>query len=186
MLTKEAFNKELAKVTFLWNRKDFDGALNVLSEILIKGDVYMRSQALLFSGMVKQDQGFLEDSRKSWLDAIPLTNDGTFTLYLLQHNLGDSYRREGLPEKAMSWYRSAIRTCVAGDEFACDQTLTSFLFLSGDQIPEDDEAAVANAVEKSWRVLELPGDPDLTDLRKAVTQLNEGFQNLLAETERDM
>ena len=182
MLTKETFNKKLEEITFLWNRKDFDGALGVVDDIVLNGDPKMQAQGQFFGGMILKDKGLPENARQFWLDAIPKATNQSYILYLLQYNIGFSFQDEGLTEKAAFWYRSALQTCVTGDEFSGDQALTSLLLLLGGQIPKDDEALVIDAIEKSWRVLELPGMSDLTDIPNAIAKLNEGFSNLLAKT----
>jgi tetratricopeptide (TPR) repeat protein len=183
MLGKKDFNKLLGKMTALWHRRDFDNAKEILQRIILHGDVDMQSQALLYRGMIKQDEGLLADARQDWLDAKSLANEGTFTLYLIQHNLGASYQRENLDEDAISWYRLALQTCIEANDFSCDQTLSSFLSVSHGDIPKDDEMRVIAAVETSWRVLGLPGLPNLTSLPFAINSLDEGFKRLLAETE---
>ncbi len=182
MMVKEEFNESLKTLTLLWQRKDFDGALGIVEKIIRLGSPEMGAEALLFGGMIRQDQGLFDDARRMWIAALEHASERKFLLYMLQHKIGDSYQIEGSIEKALFWYRAAIQTCVTGNEFSCDQTLTALLSILKNQIPRDDEEQIALAIEKSWRVLELPGTPDLTDLPNAVTKLNEGFLKLMIET----
>ena len=145
----------------------------------------MRTEALLFGGMIKQDQGFLEDARRSWFEGLEQANGGTFLLYQLQHNIGASYEKEGEIENALHWYRSAVQTCAIGDDFSCDQTLTSLLSLLGGQIPQDDEAQIIVALEKSWKILELAETPNRDDLPEAINKLTEQFSKLVSEIMED-
>ena len=182
MLENNRSNKKLQEVIRLWSRKDLMGAAEIIEEILLEGSPKVRAEALLFYGMVNQDQGLSEDARALWVDGLAQAGEGTFLKYLLQYNIGSSYQREGKFKNSLSWYRAAIQTCVSGDEFSCDQTLTSLLSLFEGEIPAKEKPQVTKAVEKSWNVLELPGSPDLTDLSLSIRMLNEGFSKLLADT----
>jgi len=182
MLTKEEFNKGLEKITLLWAQRNFELAFEQVEIILRDGTEVMRAEAKFFAGLMKQDQGLIAHARENWLDALPLAEEGTFLLYLLEHNIGASYEQEGSDDEALVWYRSALRTCAQGDRFSDDQTLTAFLALNKGEIPTKDEDVVAIGVKKSWETLGLQGNPDLSDLPGAISKLAKGYAELEVET----
>jgi hypothetical protein len=88
-----------------------------------------------------------------------------------ERSLGEACEKLGAPGAALEWYRTALKTCAEGDEFSGGHALKVFLALAGQQLLPDDEATASSVAVKSWRVLELPGSPDLKDLGKTAEAL---------------
>lgn len=181
MISEEEFDEIFAKITLMWNRREFAEALSKLEEVCQHATPEKKAQCLLYSGMIQQDQGLLEGARRAWLEAIPLSDEGTYLRCSLQNNIGKSLESEGRSEDAITWYRAAVQTCANGDEFAANNALNALIELNGGRVSKEDESAVAAALKKSWRVLELPGTPNLSNLPEAVKQLSEGFSNRFNE-----
>jgi hypothetical protein len=148
--------------------------------VLREGSAEIKGQCLLFRGMIKDDQGEL-DAKQDWLNALAYARAGTFLRHNLESNIGKVCETLGLREEAASWYRAALNTCSRGNEFSGHPALTALLKLSGGQISAEDKAMFRSVSEKSWRVLQLLGTPDLNDLVGTVSKLAEGFQKSVEE-----
>ena len=172
-------NIRLQRVTYNWAQRNITEALNDVSTLIAKGSPETKLSARLLSGMIKADMGDFNGARHDWLPALRLSAEGSFTKYLLQHNIGEAYEKEGRLNDATVWYRKALRTCAAGDEFSADRTLLMLKSLNKGKILEKDRAIVATAIDKSWRVLQLPGLPDPDNLSKAITQLTQGLGKIV-------
>lgn len=66
-----------------------------------------------------------------------------------------------------------------GDEFAGSKQLGAYLALNNGRILEGDKTMIIAAVKKSWRVLELPGEPNIAKLPDAITKLGQGISEKL-------
>lgn len=177
MLNEIEFNRVIGEIIFAWAHRDFIGALAKIDAVIDEITPEMKAHCLLFSGNIKDDQGLSSEARRDWLAAIPYCRAGSFDRHRLEYEIGRSYEKAALRNDALAFYRSAIQTCATGDEFAGNKALSAFLALNTGWISSEDEATVAAAIEKSWRVLELPGEPDLKNLPNAVTKLAEGFSD---------
>lgn len=177
MMNEIEFNRVVGEIRFTWAHGDFVGAAARIEAVINELTPEMRAHCLLLKGQMMDDQGSASDARRDWLTAIPYSRAGSFGRYCLEYEVGSSYEKSALRLEAIGFYRSAIQTCADGDEFSCNKALSAFLTLNHGQIPSEDEMLVAAAVEKSWRVLELEGHPDLSDLSKAVAALADGFSD---------
>lgn len=177
MLSEREFNTVLGTITYAWGQRDFIGALDKIEAVIGEVTPEMQAHCLLFRGMIKRDKGLPPEAHEDWLTAIPYSRAGSFVRCCLEYEIGKSFEKAVQIDDARVYYQSAIRTCAYGDEFAGNKPLTAFLRLNNGRIPSEDKAIVAAAVKKSWRVLELPGEPDLNNLSNAVTKLAEGFSD---------
>lgn len=186
LLRNDAFNEIMGEITLAWTRRDFEEAFAKVNIILDKGSSEMKAQSLFLQGMIRSDQNKWDIARLDWLEAIRLAENGTFLFHRLQHSIGQSFQMEGLNDSAIIWYCDAIRTCAESDEFACPETLLALLKLKKGTVDIEDNLTVKTAVEKSWRVLELPESPDLADLPNAIVNLHKGFQKLQEQIKGDV
>ena len=183
-MTNAESSNLLQRVTLNWAQQNFDEAFSDIRTVIEEGSLEMQVSALLLSGMINDDLGNIFEARSDWQSAIPLSTEGSFAKYSLQSNIGESYAKEGEFEKAIGWFRNAIETCAGGDEFSGEKALSAFQALNNG-IPEKDARIVALAIEKSWRVLELPGFPDLSNLSGAILGLAQEFENIVKQTKGD-
>lgn len=184
-MNRNEFEKELERVSLEWSQKSFGDALDHLSAMLgyLSGD--MKCQCLLFRGLIKQDLGFNEEARNDWNEAIEYSLDGSYLRYSLQTNLGDSHRNGQHLDAALKWYRLAIMTCSKGEEFSGSKSLAAFLEINDYHIPTEDKLEVARALRKSWRVLNLPGEPKLEDLPNSILYLNSSVAQNISKIVED-
>jgi len=173
MLTRDEFHAAEQRITSAWHKGDYSDAHAEIGKILRHGSAEMKAEALYLSGLIKQDTANLDEAQQDWTKALTYSASGTFLQQNLEYEIGHVLEQKGCPDQALDWYRLALHTCAVGDEFAADSVLAAFLRINGEDISEPDRTVIEVAVRKSWRVLEVPGDPDLTDLPRTITRLSE-------------
>lgn len=176
-LTRREFHTAQQRITSAWHRGDQPTAFAEINRIVRDGRDEMKAQALWLSGLIKQSSGNLRGAEKDWLKALPFAGEGTFLRHTLQHEIGNALETTGCVEDALSWYRAALATCATGDEFAANPSLVAFLRINGENIAEEDRQIVNAAIERSWRVLEVEGKPDLKDVAGNITRLAQEFSS---------
>jgi tetratricopeptide (TPR) repeat protein len=177
MLTEREFNEVQQRITGAWHRGQLDEAFAEIERVLAGGLPKMKAQCLLYRGMMRQGAGALTDARHDWMQALRYARRATYLRFQLEHHIGEALEQEGQPAEALSHYRKALKTCSDGGEFSGHQTLTAYLRLKGGEIDAGDEALLASVAAKSWRVLELPGAPNLEDLTATVAALSDAFSH---------
>ncbi|MCC7306234.1 MAG: hypothetical protein IT173_01610 [Acidobacteria bacterium] len=179
MQDQDKFDKVLEEVTFAWGQGNHSEGIALLDDVLLRVKNTMKGQCLLLRGMIKTDLGFHKDARKDWMAAIPYSSEGSFLRACLEYETGVSFENENRTNEALYYYRSAIDTCAYGNEFAGTKQLCAYLALNNGRILEGDEAMIMAAVTKSWRVLELFGEPNIAELPDAITKLGQGSSEKL-------
>jgi tetratricopeptide (TPR) repeat protein len=162
------WEKAQGRITKAWSRGDYEAALSELDALLQEPAFRTRDQALLYSGLIKEDRGDLAGAMKDWEEALNHTEGASYSRYVSQRHLGAAYEKVGPREEAMRWYREALRTCAENGEFAGGVALQSYLELNRGMISRDDLVVVEAVVRQSWEVLDLPGEPDLGDLATTI------------------
>lgn len=185
MLSRTEFNQALQRLSAARSKGDLTNAFSEIEMILREGNDEMKGESLLYGGEIKAGQGGLVDAKQDWLSGLDYASPGTFLRYCLERNIGRVCETLGLPDEAIVWHRKAATTCYRGAEFSGLQALTALLALNGGQVPPEDNMLFGSVIEKSWRVLQLPGAPDLNDLAGSVSKLAEGFRNLVEETKKE-
>ena|SRR2546422_483532 len=181
MLTQNEFNDAQQRLMSAWHRGDLTKAFAEIDSVLGEGTPEMKGQCLLYRGMIRESQGSLDVAKQDWLKALQYGQEGTFLRYELEHRVGEICEKADASEEALSWYRKALRTCSTGRQFSGNRTLTAFLRLSGDSFSPADNALLASVIQTSWRVLEVPGEPDLIDLAASISALTTRFNEMITE-----
>jgi tetratricopeptide (TPR) repeat protein len=186
MLTEREFDEVRRKIVMAWHKGDVDVAFAAIEKVFEReGTPDMKGECLFYRGMIRESGGDLPAARRDWIEALQYAREGTFLRFQLEHNIGESLEREGLPEEALGWYKIALKTCSKGDEYSGHQALNAYLKLKGGKIEPGDEPLIASVIVSSWRVLELPGTPDLKDLSSTATELANVFSNRVEIIVRD-
>jgi len=181
MLTRSEFNEVQQIIMSAWHTGDLDGAFAAIEAVLKDGTGEMKGQCLFYRGMIRQAEGALENAKEDWLQAHHYSAGGTFLRYELERSLGEVCEETHAPQEAQGWYLAALQSCSTGDEFSGNRTLSAYLRLCGGIVSPEDHALVASVVEKSLRVLQLPGVPDVADLDGSVASLTSRFNEMIAE-----
>ncbi|HKG60486.1 MAG TPA: hypothetical protein VKB05_12065 [Pyrinomonadaceae bacterium] len=156
-----------------WHKGDLTDAQAALRLVLSTGSPAMKAESLLYQGMMVEGRGELEEAKASWFDALQYARDGTFLKFELEASIAAALERDAQLAEAMRWFRSALETCCRGDQFAGSKALAGYLRIAEGKIEPADEAVVACVVEKSWRVLDFPGEPDANDWATSAAKLVE-------------
>lgn len=181
MLSEPEFQSLMGEITGAWSTGDFERALNRLEKILEHGSDEMKAQALFFRGMIRETSSELPPAREDWLEALALARQGSFLRFNLETHLGNADERSQSFPEALTWYRTALKTCADGEEFSGNQALSAMLRVMKGSFATEDSEIVARVLKKSWRVLEVPGEPNLRDLEAATIQLDQHFYHLADE-----
>jgi tetratricopeptide (TPR) repeat protein len=172
---REAWVRLGRKLATLIRRRDHATGIAELDAFLpLATDAEILSQALDMRAIFKEWQGDLEGAEKDLLQAHALAPPG-FGRYAVELGLGGICEKRQRPAEAVSWYRAALETSVEADGVAAGGALRSFLRLRPEQsLSPEERSLCARVVEHSWEVLELPGQPDLADLKKGLAAIMDG------------
>jgi tetratricopeptide (TPR) repeat protein len=184
MLTQDQFNESQQRITSAWHSGNLQDAFAEIDRMLEEGTTEMKGTGLFYRAMIAESQGHWEQVKEDSLNALQYANPGTFLRYQLEHMSGAYYHRLAITEDAVRWYQEALETCDAGSDFSGHKTLAAFMRLRGENISPSDEVLVAAVAKKSWRVLDLPGEPDLTDIRGTIQRLCEHFSRTVEEIDK--
>ena len=150
---------------------DSDAAQAALDLVLMQGSSEMKGKCLFYQGLISEEKGNTAEARQSWTKALAYAPEGSFLRFQLELNLGNTSEQQARRDEALDWLRKALETCCRGDEFAGIEALTGYLKLNGGRIRAEDESLIACVCVKSWRVLELVGQPESNDWSVTATRL---------------
>lgn len=170
-LDSNEFFDALSRISSAWSRGDLIRAFSEIDAIKGCGTPDMKAEAIWFSGMIKESEGANAGARADWLEAVSLCQENGFIRHNIQLGLAKSYEAEKEFDKAEHWYRMALETSITGEEFSSARLLELYLSFNNGRIPAVDVESVVKAVQRSWRVLNLPGDPPVNNLPFAVREL---------------
>ena len=171
MLTEHEWEQMQERLTKAWHQGDLDAAMAEVDGALAQGSSAVKGQALLYRGMIREEQGDLGRAEQDWASVVTYCGEGSYGRYVAERSLGTACEKLGTPEEALEWYRAALRTCADGGQFSGGQALHGFLRLAAPALSPQDEALLRSVVVKSWAVLELPGAPDLRNLTETAEKL---------------
>jgi hypothetical protein len=163
------------RIVTLWRNERCSDAVSELDRFLCSAPPLEEArEALAYRGETHARLGDLDAAKRDLGRAKSLAPDGSYGLYTLDLRLG------GLHEETESWadarkhYVTALRTVLEGVDLSGGTALACLLRLSKCCALSDEEVRLAEKViEKSWAVLDLPGEPELRDLGRASTILQE-------------
>ena len=169
--TVESMYEAMRKALALKLQKDYQAALSVMNDFLSQNmDSEQRSEALGFRADLKEEVGQYKEAAKDYLAALSLSQAESYAQYTIELSLGSISEKLGIRDEALSWYQKALLTCAKGVGIAGGAALKIFLELKGEnRITEEEKALCNQVVEKSWALLRIPGEPDLSNL-KAVSE----------------
>jgi tetratricopeptide (TPR) repeat protein len=122
-------------------------------------------QALGFRGDLRREQGDLGAAREDFMAALELSEEADFERFTLENALGRIAEQLSETAEAERWYLDALKTATE-DPTTCGVSALrhlSQLRQSFALSPEERDLAERTVVQ-GWRVLHLPGEPDLSDL----------------------
>ena len=144
---------------------EWDRALAEL-EVFLSRDLPPRvlQEVLAFRAHLREELGDLQAAKEDLLAAHALCKPG-YSQYVNELVLGSLCEKLTLPDEALAWYRSALKTCLQVSDVSGGSALASYLRLRGqDNLDEDEKNLCARAVQRSWTVLGIEGEPDFRSL----------------------
>jgi tetratricopeptide (TPR) repeat protein len=164
---------EMLKALVLKRQGDRTGAIAIMDGLLSQElDPELRSEVIGFRAVLREDLGDCQNAKEDFLLALSLSQMGSYPRYTLELTLGGLSERLGIPDEAVSWYIKALLTVAENEGISGGTALKSFLKIKGDSAITDQEQVLCNhVVEKSWKLLWLPGGPDLSNLKEAAETL---------------
>jgi hypothetical protein len=164
----------MRKVTLLMQKDDFRDALSQVETFLACEDhAEIRSDALGMKANLKEELGDIQGAKEDLLLARSLIGP-SYGRYVHEISLGAIAERQQQSNEALGWYRAALRTCVEGQAISGGTALKKLVGLQGEkEMSAHDQALCIEATRKSWRVLNLPGQPDLADLNLTISRVKE-------------
>jgi hypothetical protein len=131
----------------------------------------VRSDALGFRAQIKQEQGHLGSAERDLHEARSLVGP-SYLKYVHELGLAAIHKERGQANAAVSFYRDALRTCVAGKGISCGSALAGLLELKPEALLSDEDKRLClEAVKRAWSLLRLPGRADPSNLREAASSI---------------
>jgi hypothetical protein len=172
-MTRTEFQHLMQLLTTAWHDRRILDAFSVVDEVLDRGAPEMKVQALLFQGMIKEEEADLSGAIKDWSSLLDFGVD-SFLRHRAQCLLGKANEHLGMSSEARAWYWAALVTCQQSGEFSGVDALCGFWRYRGSGITDEERTVLVAVVEKSWRVHDLPDLPFLDDLGTAIVSLENG------------
>lgn len=164
ILLHEVIRKALA----LKQQGNYAVAISLISEFLSQElSPELQSEALGYMASFKEDSGDYEGAKKDLLSALSMCPMLSYAQYTLELNLGGISEKFGMREDAVLWYMKALATAVKGEDFSGGTALFNLLRLRDkDMLTEQEKILCSQVAQKSWKVLMLHGEPDLSYLQR--------------------
>lgn len=178
-----ALQKQILRLVMI--NKDVPAALRALDNYLA-GNIAqdLRRDAFVVKGRVEREAGNSENAKENYLKAHELSDEGTYSRYVIEITLGSIYEGLGMSTEALGWYTEAMRTAVLDPGTSGAVALEGFLDIKGVQSLSDEEADLCiQVVRQAWSLFRLPGEPDLEDLRGTIEELKDASTRPLPNCE---
>jgi HEAT repeat protein len=166
-MTSEDWNTAEREIVALLASGDVRAAIARIETVVSTDRGEFKGRALLYRGSIHEEQGRLQSARDDFAEAVRLFEAGSYVRYASELSLGQVCRVLGEPQSASTWYRAALETCDASIEaFSGGSALEGFLSMSPSPT-RTDLTLIRSVITKSWKLLEVSGAPDVTDLKAA-------------------
>jgi tetratricopeptide (TPR) repeat protein len=159
-------------------RKDYNGAISIISGIL-DHETYadLRCDAYGYRATFYEKLGKFDKAIQDWLSSYSLVTtsaimDIAFKKYVTELRIGGVFEKQSKMQEAMDWYRKALTTVCEGEGTSGGAAIKSFLTIVGDGTLTDEDRTLCNdVVAKSWKLLHIEGEPDLSNPLMAAEKL---------------
>ncbi|MEO6391638.1 MAG: tetratricopeptide repeat protein [Pyrinomonadaceae bacterium] len=143
-----------------------------ISTLMAGGSSEVKAQACWHAAQIKEQLGDFRGAQERYIEGLNYRPGGTFGRHDLQQLIGRTCEKLGEHDEAIQWYRRSMKTCLASEDFGC-LALLPYLKCGGGDIYSEDVPMVKTLVERSWRLLAVPGQPDLNDLARAIRAIEQ-------------
>jgi tetratricopeptide (TPR) repeat protein len=171
--TVELIYGKMRKALALKRQGDHTTAVSIINELLSKKmDDELHSEVLALRADLKEDIGEYEGAKEDLLDALSLIPGNSYARYTLELSLGGICERLKSGAEATSWYQKALLTSFHAEEVSGGTALMSFLRIRDEaELAEEERALCTQVALKSWKLLQLSGEPDLNNLKQVAERL---------------
>lgn len=163
------------RIAALWRKASYAQALSELNTFLASEPTKeVARRALAYRGETHARCGEIDAARTDLGRAKRHAPNNSYERYALELRLGRICEDAGYLREARTHYLNAMRTVVRAVDLAGGTALACLLRVSRAPVLSKKEARLAESViQRSWEVLGLPGKPEVRDLARAVTMLEE-------------
>ena len=168
-----AWDEVMRTVARMMEEHNFAIALQTVDRFLDPDlSVELRCSVLGMRAQLKEDLGDQEGAKADLVDAISL-GAADVARYVNESSLAELFRREGNRPDSIKWYRVALSTAMRGG-FPGGGALWKFITLQSEKaLSEEDRALCIDVAECSWKLLDLPGKPNLDNLKASACTIIE-------------
>jgi tetratricopeptide (TPR) repeat protein len=180
MITEQDAIKYFRLIYAARGDNDFEAAESYISTLMTDGNPEVKAQDCWHAAQIKEQLGDFAGAQQLYVEGLNYRPEGTFGRHDLEQLIAQTCEKLGEREEAIEWYRRSMKTYMAGDDFGC-LALLPYLHCCGDEILPEDVTMVERLVERSWKVVGLPGQPDLNDLPGAIRAIEQYISDEDAE-----
>jgi tetratricopeptide (TPR) repeat protein len=145
---------------------DFEAAISQLDTFSredLASDI--KRQVIGFRGDLRREQGDLHGARSDFLAALDLSAKPDFERFTLESALGVISKQLGDKPEAERWFLGALHTAAEDPTISGISALRSLSQTRGTFfLSTEERKLVERVVVQAWRILRLPGEPDLKDI----------------------
>jgi tetratricopeptide (TPR) repeat protein len=174
----ESNAQELKKAFILKMKGDCDAALSMLSSrLLVEEYPDLKRGTYQLMATLKEDLGRLDEAIADLLSSYSLIppapiGAATFAKSTIEVSIGKICEKQSKIYEAINWYKKALKTISDGEGTSGGLDLKCFITIVGEENLSDDERLLcSNVVSKSWKLLRIEEEPDLSNLLKAAEKL---------------
>lgn len=153
---------------------DRDGAyrqLRAAIDSVPKDDRELLAELLSFAGDLYHEDGAFLEAKRAYEDALAASDGSAYRRYVLELSLGALHEQSGEAAIASRRYVAAIETALSVDDVSAGAAIRRLVNLKKNQLTDAERQVCERAIEHSWKVLDLPGTPDTSDIGAASSTL---------------
>jgi tetratricopeptide (TPR) repeat protein len=177
MITSTEWARVEREIVTAWSAGNTADALKVIEDVLTRGSDEFRGRALMYRGSIQEDEANWSSAEADFIQAVGLLSPGSYARYTAELSAAHACKRTGETDEASRWYREALLTCMQPVEPFSGAVAAKGLLEVTSLLPAADLDLVLAVIEKSWRVLSLPNEPDTQDLAGAIETLIQRASN---------
>ena len=147
-----------------WSCGDSATALAHIQRVLDTGAAEPRGRALMYRGSMREDARDWQNAKNDFVQAAALLPPGSYVRYTAELSVAHVCELNGEHREALAWLRAALLTCSRAIEPFSGASAARALMSLEPEIQPADRELLRDVLVRSWRVLHLPGEPDLDDL----------------------
>lgn len=164
MISPDEWDDAERRIVRAWSTGAVTDALEQIESVLERGDDEQRARALVYRGSIQEEAANWKAAMDDFVQAAGLFRPGSYARYTTELSVGGVLNRTGELHEAVKWYRAALNTCARADELFSGATATKALLAVAPELSPSDRELARTVTAKSWRVLNLPNEPNLDDL----------------------